>query len=151
MHSGFRFLATVTNPVKYCVPQFEGRIAVVSFDYCIRPDWREKLCAMLAKFLAISDRATGTGNVGVGIFVVSFWVLSSSLAGAAEIRNEAPSISPAQSAVSTNSPTEQFKAFISSPPVISNLVFQVTVPMEGGARPRDGSFARSTRFEYFQA
>lgn len=46
---------------------------------------------------------------------------------------------------------EQFKQFICSPPVINNIVFQKKVPMGGGMRPLDGSFARSTSFEYFQA
>jgi hypothetical protein len=46
---------------------------------------------------------------------------------------------------------QQFKDLISHPPVISNLVFQQKVPMGGGMRPLDGSFAQSTSFEYFQA
>jgi len=46
---------------------------------------------------------------------------------------------------------EQFKQFISSPPSIRNLVWQQKVPMEGGQRPLDGTFALSTRFDYFQA
>lgn len=49
------------------------------------------------------------------------------------------------------SAVERFKRFISSPPVIKNLVFQQKVPMEDGARPLDGSFAFSTRYDYFQA
>jgi hypothetical protein len=48
-------------------------------------------------------------------------------------------------------PLEQFKNFISSPPIIQNLVFQQKAPMEGGARPLDGTFALSTKFDYFQA
>ncbi|HLH54025.1 MAG TPA: hypothetical protein VKY92_10475 [Verrucomicrobiae bacterium] len=57
----------------------------------------------------------------------------------------------ATSADSANLALEEFKNFISHPPVISNLVFQQKVPMGGGARPLDGSFAHSTSFEYFQA
>ena len=53
-------------------------------------------------------------------------------------------------ASATNSRLEQFKAFISSPPPISNLLFKQKVPM-GGARPLDGTFSLSTSFEYFQA
>lgn len=49
------------------------------------------------------------------------------------------------------SPAEQFKRFISSPPIIKNLVWQQKVPMDGGQRPLDGTFALSTRFDYFQA
>lgn len=50
-----------------------------------------------------------------------------------------------------NSLVQQFMDFISSPPTISNLLFQQKVPMDGGARPFDGSFSRSTRFECFEA
>jgi hypothetical protein len=50
---------------------------------------------------------------------------------------------------SAPSPVEQFKNFISSPPIIQNLVFQQKVPMESGARPLDGTFALSTRFDYY--
>jgi hypothetical protein len=46
---------------------------------------------------------------------------------------------------------QQFKDFISHPPVIKSLVFAKKIPMNGGALPLDGSFARSTRFDYFQA
>ncbi len=49
------------------------------------------------------------------------------------------------------SPLEQFKQFIASPPIIQNLVFAQKVPMGGGMRPLDGSFAFSTSWEYFQA
>jgi hypothetical protein len=58
---------------------------------------------------------------------------------------------PPTTAGDQNSDLEKFKNFISSPPTISNLVFQQKVPMGGGARPLDGSFALSTSFEYFQA
>jgi hypothetical protein len=51
----------------------------------------------------------------------------------------------------TNFALEQFKTFVSSPPIISNLVFERKMPMEGGARPLDGSFARSTKWEYYHA
>ncbi len=46
---------------------------------------------------------------------------------------------------------QQFEHFISHPPAIQNLVFAKKIPMNGGALPLDGSFARSTRFDYFQA
>ena len=49
------------------------------------------------------------------------------------------------------SAVEQFKQFLASPPIIQNLVFQQKVPMGGGMRPLDGSFAFSTSWEYFQA
>jgi hypothetical protein len=52
---------------------------------------------------------------------------------------------------SAPAPIEQFKNFISSPPIIQNLVFQQKVPMDGGQRPLDATFALSTRFDYFQA
>jgi hypothetical protein len=61
------------------------------------------------------------------------------------------SAQPVTSSGESNSALEKFKDFISHPPIISNLVFQQKVPMSGGARPLDGSFARSTSFEYFQA
>src|SRR5581483_12054583 len=46
---------------------------------------------------------------------------------------------------------EQFKRFISSPHIVENIVWRRKVPMNGGARPTDGTFARSTKFEYYQA
>lgn len=49
------------------------------------------------------------------------------------------------------SPVEQFKQFISCPPVISNLVFRQKVPMRGGIKPLDGTFALSRNWEYFHA
>ena len=46
---------------------------------------------------------------------------------------------------------QQFKDFISHPPVIKNLIFAKKIPMNGGMLPLDGTFAYSTRFDYFQA
>ncbi len=46
---------------------------------------------------------------------------------------------------------QQFKDFISHPPVIKNLVFAKKIPMNGGMLPLDGSFAFSTAFVCFQA
>lgn len=46
---------------------------------------------------------------------------------------------------------DQFKKFISSPAPIKNLVFQKKVPIGGGVRPLDGSFAQSAHFELYQA
>ena len=82
------------------------------------------------------------------ILALSRWMVSAVLAGGSGLPTavQAPGESNA-----TPSAVEQFKRFISSPPVIKNLVFQQKVPMDGGARPLDGSFAFSTRFEYFQA
>ena len=82
------------------------------------------------------------------ILALSRWMVSAVLADGSGLPMavQAPGESNA-----TPSAVEQFKRFISSPPVIKNLVFQQKVPMDGGARPLDGSFAFSTRFEYFQA
>ena len=52
---------------------------------------------------------------------------------------------------SSPSPLEQFKEFIASPPIISNLIVQKKVPTGGGIIPLDGSFAQSTAFEYYQS
>jgi hypothetical protein len=82
------------------------------------------------------QKSIGTPALAVfcaGLLSTSNWCC------AAEVQEQQPS------------PVEQFKAFIESPPVIKNLVFQQKVPMSGGARPLDGSFALSTRFDYFQA
>ncbi|MDA1273434.1 MAG: hypothetical protein O2960_05195 [Verrucomicrobia bacterium] len=50
------------------------------------------------------------------------------------------------------SPVERFKAFISSPPVIKDIVFRKKVRQDLSKPMRmDGSFALSTNFEYFHA
>jgi len=106
---------------------------------------------MGAKILPIGVGPSGRGNIGLLILNASLFAMVSTVAAAAEMGSEAGPVSSGQPALMTNSLLEQFKAFISSPPPISNLVFQQKVPMGGGARPLDGTFALSTSFEYFQA
>ncbi len=54
-------------------------------------------------------------------------------------------------AAETNSPLDQFKAFISSPPVIKNIHFQAKVPLDRGIGGLAEGFALSKNYEYFQA
>src|SRR6266851_7453899 len=102
---------------------------------------------MGAKILPIGVGPSGRGNIGLLILSASLFAIGSTVAAAAEMRSEAGPVPSGQSAPATNSLLEQFKAFISSPPPISNVVFQQKVPMKGGARPLDGTFALSTRFD----
>ncbi len=106
---------------------------------------------MSAKALPIGVGPSGRGNIGLLILSASLFAIGSTVAAAAEMRSEAGPVPSGQPALMTNSLLEQFKAFISSPPPISNLVFQQKVPMGGGMLPLDGSFALSTSYEYFQA
>lgn len=85
------------------------------------------------------SRTTATGTLA-GL------LLAGAVMGAFATRAE-----PESDSGSVAAAAEQFKQFISSPPVIRNLVWQQKVPMEGGQRPLDGTFALSTRFDYFQA
>jgi hypothetical protein len=66
-------------------------------------------------------------------------VLAADASAAEEKAQEGPGLG--------DSTLERFKSFISSPPVVSNLVFQQKVPMGGGGRPLDGTFALSTSFD----
>ena len=57
----------------------------------------------------------------------------------------------ASSTEATSVSDEEIKQFMTSPPPIHELIFQQKVPMDGGARPLDGTFALSTKYDYFQA
>lgn len=117
--------------------------------------FRRETGTMPGMNLPIGVGPIGRGSAALVVLAGACLGVVNFIARAAEIGDELvgnqSGQADGQSALTTNSLLEQFKAFISSPPPISNLVFQVKVPMDGGARPRDGSFARSTRFEYFQA
>lgn len=57
----------------------------------------------------------------------------------------------ASSTEATSASNEEIKRFMSSPPPIHELIFEQKAPMEGGARPLDGTFALSTKYDYFEA
>jgi hypothetical protein len=97
-------------------------------------------------------RVPFVGNQVVLLFVVLAFVMLKTFAYAATLESGSASSAEQDSQkLSSRSAIEQFKNFISAPPVIANLLFQRKVPMGDGTWPLDGSFVQSTRFEYFQA
>src|SRR5512140_3380177 len=102
---------------------------------------------------AVDARVAGSfDNHRVKVSRLGQALAAAALAAAVSVLGATPArAGPEVDSGSATSPVEQFKQFLSLPPIITNLVWQQKVPMEGGQRPLDGTFALSTRFDYFQA
>ncbi len=108
--------------------------------------------AKATRFLSVFECILAPSNPRIlawGLFMLSLAATAGqALAGGAEMAGLQPR--PDHTTNLAPSLLQQFKDFISHPPVIKNLVFAKKIPMSGGMLPLDGSFAYSTRWEYFQ-